>query len=86
MHHNKESDSDVASSDNLIIDKFKDLLKKGPFISHMTSPYSVTTLHILLDDLAKAPETTEDLLTYLSLLPLDQQKFIIKQLFPFLTV
>lgn len=76
----------VASPDNLKIGKFSDLLKKGPFISHMTIPYDVKTLHILVADINDIPKDGRALLTYLSQLPLEQQKFIIKQLFPFLTV
>ncbi len=76
----------VASSNNLAIGKFSDLLAKGPFISHMTAPYDVKTLHILVDDMSNISDTEEDLRIYLSQLPLEQQKFIIKQLFPFLTV
>lgn len=83
--HNKAPDA-VASPDNMQIGTFSDLLKKGPFISQMTTPYNVTTLHILFDTMAHLPDTTEKLLAYFSQLPLDQQKFIIKQLFPFLRV
>lgn len=76
----------LASPDNMQIGTFSELITKGPFVSHMTEPYDVKTLHILVDDPDKIPDTTEKLLTYLSNLPIVQQKFIIKQLFPFLTV
>jgi|GEM_PF-5832487 len=70
------------------IGKFSDLLKKGPFVSEIISPekYKKKTLHMLFDTIGQAPDTVEKLLVYLSQLPLDQQKFIIKQLFPFLAV
>jgi hypothetical protein len=81
----------VASEQLPEVGTLIDLLKKGPFFSEITNPeeYRIKTLHILLNGMpgeVQIPLTAEKLLTYLSQLPLEQQKFIIRQLFPFSTV
>lgn len=83
-HIHDQAPNAVASPNNMAIGNLLDLSTGEPFVSRMKIPYNVTTLHILVNGDQKIPNTAEQLLNYLSQLPLDQQKFIIKQLFPFL--
>lgn len=80
----KEKTAVASSEEHLVIDNFLTLKDRGPFFSHMTRPYEVTTLHIISDN--EIPDSVEKLLIYFSTLPLDTQKFILRRLFPFLTI
>lgn len=89
--HGKPEDLKISSADPKI-GKLVEVFQQGPFVTEISEPakFKVKTLHFLLkyNKEKPIPSTPEELIQYFEQLQLslEQQKFIIKQLFPFLQV